>query len=504
MRRTTHLLTSTALVVLLGACAEPGDDAASSQAALDEVTSDVLGYPLTTSVDDAREHFLVGQRELDLGRFVEANQHFQAAVQADSTFAVAHLMAANTANALEDFRSHLAAAERHAAHASEAERLMIEIARKGFDNDQEGALAAAQRLTEVQPESPRAWLALGGQLGALDRNEEARQAMSRAATLAPRSFAAQADLGNSYLFAEPRDFDKALQHMQQAQTLAPSEPLPHDFLGDVQRARNDLPAAKMEYTQGHELRPDDASYLQQRGHVNSFLGDWDAARADYDSAIARAEANAKATFGTWRAYVSIYAGDPAAAITELQGLAAAVDTMGIPEPRGVKINILTDVAAIAIHTGDLAAAEQALDARTQLMNARADQVNTETFRRGQDANIAYWSARLAIAQGNAARAEELAQQMETLMAPDANPRKDEPVHELRGFIALKQGKHADAAAHFEQGNLNDIYVKYQLGVALEGAGNAERAKAIFQDVAQNNFNSVGYALVRAEAVRKAG
>jgi hypothetical protein len=238
--------------------------------------------------------------------------------------------------------------------------------------------------------------------------------------------------------------------------------------------------------------------------VNSFLGDWTAARADYDSAIALGRANEKANFGQWRAYVNVYAGDAAAAITELNQLAAAVDGMGIPEPRGVQTAILADVAAIGIHTGDLAAADKALSARAQLVLAQAQQVGTDAFRRGSEADLAYWSARLATAQGNTARAEQLAQQMETLLAPDANPRKLEPVHEVRGYIALQQKKYADAVAHFEQANLDDVYVKYHLGLALDGAGNAERAKTVFQDVARNNFNSLGYALVRQDAVRRAG
>jgi hypothetical protein len=41
-----------------------------------------------------------------------------------------------------------------------------------------------------------------------------------------------------------------------------------------------------------------------------------------------------------------------------------------------------------------------------------------------------------------------------------------------------------------------------LAVALEGAGFTEQATKLFTEVAEFNFNSVGYALVRNAAIKK--
>jgi tetratricopeptide (TPR) repeat protein len=86
--------------------------------------------------------------------------------------------------------------------------------------------------------------------------------------------------------------------------------------------------------------------------------------------------------------------------------------------------------------------------------------------------------------------------------PDQNPRKNEPAHDLMGQIELLQGNYEAALAHFEQGNLDDTYMTYMRAVAHEGAGNAERARELYERVARNNFNSVGFALVRADAMAK--
>lgn len=469
--------------------------------ALDSVTSGIINLPLTTTSADARNHFLQGQRELDLGRFFEANAHFKAAVTADTNFALAYLNVGNTGNSLAEFRTNLELAERHATGASDAERLQIQIARQGLDNDLSGQLASAQKLVAQYPQSPRAYLALASVQGALNRNVDARASIMKAVGLSPRLLVAYTDLGNSYLFGEPKDFAKSLQQMQHAAALAPGEASLHDLLGDVYRAQNNLDQARFEYTRGHELNPTDASFLQQRGHVNSFAGHYAAARADYDSAIALGRGNEKAAFGTFRAYVSIHAGDPQAAIAELNRLVAAIDTMGVPGAVGVKIGALSDVATIAIHTRDSAAAAQALKARTPLLLQQATASGSPAFQRSTDANIAYFDGWFAARNGDYTAAGQAADRVAALVAQEQNPRKLEPLHQLKGYIALYQGNFREAVSHFAMGNLDDPYIKYQYAVALLGAGDKVKGNQLMRELSVYNFNNVGFALIRKDSRR---
>src|SRR5712664_3145924 len=405
-------LLAVAAAVLLSACgAAPPPATSRNLVALDAVTSGIMGIPVTTASADARNHFLQGQRELDLARNFEALEHFKRAVAADSTFAIAYLNVANTGNSFDEFKTNLARAERLAAGASDAEQLQIEIARKGLENDASGQLETAQQLVAKYPQSPRAYLTLGNIQTGLNRNADARGSYEKALALAPyadargsyekalalapRFAAAHVAIGVSYLFGEPRDFNQALQHFQAAEALAPNEPAMHDNLGDAQRALNNLPQARAEYTRGHQLNPRDAGMLQQRGHVNSFSGDYDAARADYDSAMAVGRGNERGFFAPFRAYVSAYAGDARGAIVELNQLVAQADGMGIPDPVTVKINALSNVALIAIDRRDFPAADAALKQRTPLMMRQADQVSSAGFRRAQEQGVAYFKAWLA-------------------------------------------------------------------------------------------------------------
>jgi tetratricopeptide (TPR) repeat protein len=510
MLKLQHPLIAVTTAILLSACGAsppppppPPPSTTRDVAALDSVTSAIIGHPVTTASADARSHFLAGQRELDLGRAFDALDHFQRAVAADSTFAFGFLSVANTSNSLADFQTNLARAERLAGGASEAEQLQIQIVRKGFENDVSGQLALAEQLVAKFPESPRAYLVLGGVQTGLNRTADGRASYAKAITLAPRLVVAHINIGTTYLFNEPRDFNQALEHFKHAEALAPNEPSMHDFLGDAYRALNDMSQARREYTRGHELNPRDAGLVQQRGHVNSFAGDYPAARADYDTSMALGRGNERGFFAPFRAYVSVYAGDPAAAIAELNQLATQADGMGLPDPLAVKVNALTNVALIGIDTRNYPAADAALAQRTPLMRQQSDQGGSAGFRRAQDANVAYFKAWLAARKGEYATARRETNRLATIIAPDANPRKMEPVHQLRGFLALYQGRNAEAAEHFAQGNLLDPYIKYHYAMALEGSGQAEKAKPMFRALAVYNFNSLGYALIRKEAQQMA-
>src|SRR2546428_315735 len=133
---------------------------------------------------------------------------------------------------------------------------------------------------------------------------------------------------------------------------------------------------------------------------------------------------------------SAYAGDARGAIAELNRLVAQVDGMGIPDPVTVKVNALSNVAVIAIDKRDFPAAAAALKQRTPLVMQQADQVGSAGFRRAQEQGVAYFNAWLAAREGDYRTAQRETNRLTALVTPDANPRKMEPVHQLKGFIAL--------------------------------------------------------------------
>jgi tetratricopeptide (TPR) repeat protein len=503
MKNVFPVLMALVVVVALAAC---GQQPTAEQETAPEVaagaTEVVMMVPMTTSSDVARGHFLDGLAASDMGRPEDAREQFELAVEADPDFALAYWGMAINANSFEAFAENLERANELAEGASEAETLLIVSLQKGFENNLEGQLELSEQLVELQPDSPRARLTLAFAQANLGHYEDERATAMKAAELAPRFVPTYAQLGNSYLFNEPRDFTKAEEYMRKVVELAPDEQNSYDLLGDVYRAQGNLAEARDSYTRAAELDPTNGTPLQQRGHVNSFLGNWEEARADYDAAMELSDPDIRANFGTWRAYVSIYEGNPEAAVAELNELSASVDEMEISAPRSAKINALVNVATIATHTGMYDEAETALDQSRILMMEQAEEIGTEEFRRSQEAFLAYSDGMLAARKGEFGTAVGKAEEYMAIVEPDANPRKNESAHEVMALTALLQDDYEGAVEHYLQTDPSNVYAKYHLALAYKGAGETEKAEELFKEVADYNFSEVGYALVREGALEK--
>lgn len=500
MRRAPHSITAALTALALAGCAQEQDEPQIEMAAA--AANVVMRMPVTTESTEALDHFMQGQRLLDMGHVEEAAGHFEQATMADPDFALAHLRRANAANSLEEFQTNLERAAEYASGASQAEQLAIQAMQEAFDNDVPAQLEIAQRLVDVQPQSPRAWMTLASAQSAMGDEAEARASMSRAAELSPSFAPAHMALGNSYLFVEPRDLAKAQEHMRKAVELEPNEATPHDLLGDAYRARGDLERAAAEYTRTAELDPESGNGYQQRGHVNSFLGNYEQARADYDAAIALEEGNAKPAFRVYRALVNVHEGKPQAAIDELNQLVREIDAMGVPDPTGSKIFALSTAIQIALHHEMFDAARTAMEQRDALLMQQAEQAGTEAVRRQARGTIVLDEGLLAARQGDIETATMKANEYMEIMEPSTDPLKNRPAHALLGHVSLSQGQYEDAVAHFEQADPNNPYVMYHHALALDGAGRTDEAMRLFEEVASYNFNSAGLALVRKGAIER--
>jgi tetratricopeptide (TPR) repeat protein len=365
-----------------------------------------------------------------------------------------------------------------------------------------GQIAFAQQLVQLTPNDPRAYAYLAGAQFNAGQRAEARASLDRATQLDPSFAAGWVRIGNSYLQSEPRDLVKAGTFIRRAAALAPNEPFTHDYMGDLFRAENNLPQARAEYTRMIELDPSRAGGFQQRGHVNSFLGNFAEARADYARAVQLADPVTKPAFSVYGALVDVYAGDPSAAEAELERIAASVDAMNIPNAHGAKIFALSEATLIALHNRHFDVAQRTIDQLKPIYRAQAEMGRSDAIRRANEAQIDYWEGMLAARRGDFTTARNEAREMMAKVAANQNPRKNEGAHELLGMADLLQGNFAAAIGHFDQANPDDVYVWYNRALALEGAGRTAEAKELFRRVAAWNFSSASVALVRKDAAAK--
>jgi tetratricopeptide (TPR) repeat protein len=463
--------------------------------------------PITTRSDDARADFIAAQAALDRGDGPVANTLLREAVAKDPRFVYAWINLGVASFSPEEFAETVKRAAAAASGVSEGEQLLAEISERFLDNDFAAQLATAKKLTDRYPNSPRAWLNLAFVQAGLNQFAEQRASLQRAIDLDASFVPAHLAMANSYLFNAPRDLGRAEKYFRQTIALAPGEDNYLWSLGDVYRAGNQLEKAREQYRRATLLDPNDSTSPLKLGHVNSFLGRYDEARANYDRGIANASPAARPFNANYRIFTWVHAGDAATAIHELESLATQIDTMGLAENQrtGAEAFTLTNALTVALHHNRHDDAARLLGELAAVLRANSKAVGSDDFSRIQEANIAYFEGQLAARRGDYPEATRLAEKNAELVAAQDNPRKMENYHDLMGLIALLQGRYVQAVEHYRQADVtNNIYVKYHLALALDGAKQRDEARRLFREVGQWNFNTAGFALVRKDALARAG
>jgi len=362
-------------------------------------------------------------------------------------------------------------------------------------------LHLAQALVQKYPLAPRAWLRLGFTQGSINQNEEARKSFAKALELDPKLIGTPVALVFSYVFSEPRDFDKAKHYAEQCIQLQPKEAKCYELMGDVFRARNELENARDAYTKALQMDPALSVASLKKGHINSFLGHYDEARADYDKGIAATENVNKTGYANFKAFTYLHAGQAKAALQELQKLVDSADSMGLPKEQAdaAKLATLNNEMLIALHQNFVEDAQRILNQIKTITAESIRRVGDAEFERQQNANLVLLEGQIAARKKDYKTAQSKSEENRQMIERDNSPRKLEGYYGLLATVELLQGHHAKAVDLYKKADLTLLYVKYQYGLSLEGAGNAKESEKILGEVARFNFNVVDFALARNDA-----
>jgi tetratricopeptide (TPR) repeat protein len=512
----SRLLACLTAAGLLVACSDQRDSSVgqvadeaktATETASMELAANDGGIPLSASSKTAMSQYKKVRKLADKGDFIKANQAARQLTEDDPDFVGGWIMLGNTALSGEQFVKASKKASELSAKGTEGEQLWADINMTFVTNDTEEGLRLGKKLVDTYPEAPRAWLVYSGLLTGQNKHDEARASGEKAIKLAPDQAIGYNTLGFSYLYNSPKNFAKAEKNFKHAIKLEPGEANYWVNVGDVHRAMGDLEVARSDYSGALEIDASNAVAAVKRAHVNSFLGNFDEARADYDMGIAAGEELTQSTLAMYRAFVNLHAGDHEAAIEELKGELERVDTLEMPADQKISARniLLPNIADICFNYDMLDEAASAVDLLSASLAEAGRNSGDQDFIRQQKATAAYWMGKLAARQGDYAAAEAQAEEFAALLAEDENPRKLERYHELLGLIALKQQDYESAIAHYRQANLStsagagDVKNIYMLASALQGAGQTDEASELLHEVANWNFNSAWFAMLRKEA-----
>jgi len=508
----SRLLACLAALALVFACSEQRGDTDEPQAETKSMAAASMaandgGIPLSSTDKAALAQYMTVRSLADRGDFIEANQAARKLTDEHPGFVGGWIMLGNTALSGEQFVIATRKAGELATGGTKGEQLWASINMSFVTNDTAEGLKLGKQLVDAYPGSPRAWIVYSGLLTGQNKHSEARAAADKAIKLAPGQAIAHNTLAFSYLYNDPKDFAKAKQHFQHAIDLDPGEDNYRVNIGDVHRAMGDLEAARKDYSAALKIDPENEVAAVKRGHVNSFLGNYDEARADYDTGIAAGQEGNKSTLANYRAFVNLHAGDHQAAVDELKRELDRIDTLDMPADQkvGARNFLLVNITDICFNYDMLDEAEDAVAQLSATLAESGANSGDENFARQQKATAVFWQGKLAARRGDQAAASAKAEEFAALLADDDNPRKMERYHELLGLAALQQGDYAAAVEHYRQANLStspgagDVKNTFMLAKALKGAGQPQEAAELMQTVANWNFNSAWFAMLRKEA-----
>jgi len=465
------------------------------------------GIPLSEAGEAAMSQYKIVRKLADKGDFIEANQAARQLTEENPEFVGGWIILGNTALSGPQFVQATTKATELSDKGTAGEQLWAQINMSFVTNDSEEGLRLGKKLVDTYPDAPRAWLVYSGLLAAQNQHDDARAAGAKVVELAADQAFGYNNLGFSHLYNSPKDFAKAETYFKRAAEIEPKEDNIRVNIGDVHRAMGDLDAARNDYSAALDLDPGNAVAATKRGHVNSFLGNYDEAREDYDTGIAAGQEGNKSNLANYRAFVSIHAGDNRAAVDELKGELVRLDTLDMPADQkiGSRNFLLTNIADICFNSEMLDDASSAIDDLVVSLVEAGSNSGDDNFARQQEITAAFWKGKLAARQGDYEEAQAQAEEFASLAAADTNPRKLERYHELLGLIALEQGDNESAIAHYRQANLStspgngDVKNIYMLATALHAVGRTDEADELMEKVADWNFNSVWFAMLRQEA-----
>jgi tetratricopeptide (TPR) repeat protein len=448
--------------------------------------------PITTKSAEARALYVKGRALFETLRAVDARKQFQLAVAKDKDFALAHFMLANTSQSNQEFFDELGKAVALADKVSEPERLLI----RGLDAGAKGDVATqkevALKLVEVVPNDERAHNNLAGYYFGQQNYAESVAEYEKAVKIDPKFSQPYNQLGYAYRAMD--NYADAERIFKKYIELIPNDPNPYDSYAELLMKMGRFDESIKNYEKALKVDPNfTASYIGI-GNNQMFMGHGPEARQAFARlmSVARTDGE-KRTALFWTAVSFIDDGKYDEALGEAKKEAA------IAEASKDLGNLAADHAFmgniyLAAGQPDEAAAEFAqqleINGRSQVPD-----VNKQQVRR----NDLFNQGRVAIAKKDIAGARKIADEYAKQVADKKILFELWQSRELNGMVAIEENHYADAVSELTQSNQQDPRVLYLTAVALQGAGDVQKAKAICAKAADFNALAFDLAYVRKSA-----
>ena len=435
-----------------------------------EILADEI--PITTSSDEARQLYLKARDFNEKLRFENARVLYAQAVEADQSFAIAHLGLAFTATSNKGFFASLDKAVELVEGASEGERHMIQGAKTGIDGFPARQRAHYQALVTSHSDDPRAHNLLGNHYFGQQDYDSAIATYERVVELDPEFSPSYNQMGYAYRFRG--DFDSAGKAFEKYIELIPDDPNPYDSYAELLMKKGDFGRSIEIYRQALAI---DVNFVPSHIGIATDMnlsGDHEGARQQLDELLKVARNDGERRQALTACAVS-YAdeGSPEEALKQLDrqlALAEKIDEASAKYEHALEL----------VEKSDL-----------------SDEVKANAHR-----GYLFNSTRVAVAKGDLAAARASAADYREKVESMRNTFQIRLAHQLAGSIALAEGRNATALAELAMANQQNPRIFLLMAQAAQAAGDAERAKKLSSRAAHfNALNSLNYALIRSRSLQ---
>lgn len=217
-------------------------------------STDLNMLPVTTTSDEARQHFELGRHAAFHYQPAQACAHLDAAISADSEFVLAYLHRGGMSNPRERKR-YFDSAQANRGRVTEDERKMVDaFCAFLWEDDVELAVSIFHDLADRYRGDPYLPTYLGLRyLWNLGRLDEAKEQFQRALQRDPTFAQAHNWLG--YVALQEEDYEGAEQAFRRYAKLAADQPRPHHSLGKLFLHTGRLDEARQHFEKASRLDP---------------------------------------------------------------------------------------------------------------------------------------------------------------------------------------------------------------------------------------------------------
>lgn len=241
--------------------------------------------PVSTRSAEARQLVEKALDEYENVMLVESLASARKAVQKDPKFALAYAMWSFAARRDVPAPAARAKANALAVAAPPEERLLVRWMTATQSRDLLPAIQSMNDLLAKFPKDKHVLYLTAEWLYFQQDYEKSRQLFEAAAKIDPNFAPAQNMLGYAYIETGDPDPAKAIAALQRYSQLLPTQPNPHDSLGEVYRYAGNDKGSLEEYAAALKLSPTFYTSQLGLGDTAGMMGDYPRARAEFEKAI---------------------------------------------------------------------------------------------------------------------------------------------------------------------------------------------------------------------------